>query len=432
MSHPIPLVQNLLTTIQSAATWSELDSARDVVCKDWRILHTTDQAVITAVGTAQRAKVAWSYLWGSLANAFEPTFAESAPTVENTLASIVVEAATNAAAIAPRRTRGPATTRRSQSATEITTATIAARAAGARLAGYSGQIVDPSKGAIGMVIAFGKAELEMDVVSGEYRQKMILWSDVTTALASAGLDADTLGNPVTEIAHLGQAVGILNHSGWIARRVKTLDGSVSWAIGLVDTNASSARLASREVTITLHNGQIAASDPASPQANLVIDDYYRRVAGTLIEASDLMTRMQTSFVRNFGAKNTDLGLYVPSWNQDRAMALVLALRPVAARKIYAYSHTDAASISEALLASLECDLSKLEIDTSKASTDLKKLAGAKLIERIERLKNEAVGLSKILADGSADALRARLQVCDDQVTAALDATSQRFANLELT
>jgi len=356
----------------------------------------------------------------------EPTPSGS---LTDTLATIATDSARMAAVPARRGNRAPI---RAQSAAQIALATRQARAAGQRLAGYDGRIVDPGQG-LGTVIAFGSAIVEYDPVSDRDRQALIRWADVESARTVLGLPAGAFGRAPGLPGILGDATGILNHGGYVARHVRTGGQyATAWKIGHFDSRLDSESLGKREALITLsHAGEIACNAPDHPGAAAVLADFDRRVAETLIPSDDLQRRVIACLESHFGARDTDLGLYVSPYHASKALDLIVAIRPIAGRKIRAWSHTDRESIADALCDSFAADLGRLESDVAKKADDLRKLAGASLIERCERLRAECEGLAAILGSDATASYRARIQACDAAITSALDATSQRFAMLDL-
>lgn len=401
----------------------------------WRSLHRDHQSQIRAAATAKRATFA-ALASDAISDALVADRASESPTTPSATSTDRPNGGTLDQPLpegTARRTATPVARRRNDQTPEaIRTAIQVARAAGARLAGYSGQVVDPG-GAIGTIVAFGAAHMERDPVSDRMRQVLVRWSNVEAALTGAGLPADLLGKPQGDIAQLGQATKILNHSGYIARNVRNLGRAKSaWIIGRVDLRIDSDTLGDRECMISLmSDGTLVLTDPTHAVALQVVAEYQNRMGATLIESSALRTKIEHALEMHYGARVTDLGLYVSPWHAGKALDLIVAIRPIAGRKIYAWSHTDKASISEALGDSFALDLAKLESDVASKSDDLKRIAGATLIERIERLKSECAGLTLVIGASLTEGYKARLDVADRAVNAALDSTSARFANLEL-
>ncbi len=348
-------------------------------------------------------------------------------TLTDTLATMVATPVLpNTPVRAPRTRRIGA----SQSADAIAKATAEARLAGQRLAGYDGRIVDPGTTGLGTILAFGYADKERDATSDRDRQVLIRWTSVEAALVSAGFSSDLLGKPVSDVAHLGQAVDILNHSGFIARAVRGNRGV--WKVGRLDTSLTSDSLGVRDCLITLDRttGNLILSNPTHGPALQVQREYQNRRESVLIESNDLMNRIKRTLSADFGARSTDLGFYVSPYHTDNAMRLIVALRPVAGRKIYAWSHTDRESIQDALCDSFSADLGRLEKAIEGKSGDLKKLAGASLVEWCERLKAELVGLATILGSDATEGYKLRLSVADELILGSLDLTAARFSMLD--
>lgn len=424
---PSTLVEDMIARINAATDAVTVDVTMIDVSR--ARLPQSDLARVTAAAIARRAALVSENQIEIVYDAPVTPVAVSATPVAPVAPvspdpSIVVP---NLAGMTGRRPRN----NRAQTAAAISAAVLKARSEGSRLAGYDGRVVDPGTGAIGTVIAFGYARPEYDPVSGRERQALIRWSTVEAALTSAGFEIDLLGSQVSRVAHLGQAVKIINHSGYIARAARSL-GRGAWIVGKLDTSLDSDTLGDRECLITLQkDGSLTLSDPTHAQACQIATEYQNRVSAVLVEATDLRNRIERTLTSTFGARSTDLGLYVSPYHTDNAMRLIVALRPVAGRKIYAWTHTDRESISEALCDSFSLDVARLERDLDKSSDDLKKLAGASLIERCETLKAELTGIARVLGDTSAEAYRTRLDACDAKITASLDATSQRFAMMDL-
>ncbi len=422
------LVDEVIATITACATMTQLDQ----VASDNRAQGSVFMAL--APSDKDLVRLAWRAKSAMLTMNAIPSgpvsLATGTATITGALTAVAAENAQIARTARTGRTgrRGPQV----QTAAQIAAATATARAAGQRLAGYNGQIVDPGKG-IGTVVVFGKATTEYDAIADRDRQALIQWSTVEAALVAAKFDADTLGEMVSMVAHLGQATKILNHSGYIARNVRNLGKArSSWIIGRVDTTVDSDTLGDRECRIDLaFDGSITLTDPDHHAANQVRAEYENRIANVLIESSDLRARIVKALVSDFGARDSDLGLYVSPYHTPRAMDLIVALRPVAARKIYASAYTDKASLSEALCDSFALDLGRLEREIATKTDGLKKNAGATLIERCERLRAECEGLAGILGSENVTGYKARIAACDAKITEGMDAASQRAANLEL-
>lgn len=429
---PLPVAYSLIgECLASVASCSTIES-----CNALTLAHTSTGSAFRALSESDKATVR-NALATRIATLTEARIAETlaTPIVQSTTINEALDrVAAEIPVAAPRARRSYV--RRDQTAAQITASVLDARKNGARLAGYDGQIVDPtgSKG-IGTVIAFGSADTEYDVIADRDRQIMISWSTVESSLASAGFDRDLLGEPVTKIAHLGQATKILNHSGYIARNVRNISRGVrsAWIIGKVDASLDGDTLGDRECLISLQtDGSLVLSNPTHVAALQVAREYDNRLASVLVESSDLRARMERTLRSDFGARKTDLGLYVSPYHTDRAMTLIVAMRPVCGRKIYAWSHTDAGSIAEALTDSFAADLGRLDREIATKSADLKRLAGASLIERIERLKVEISALGRVLGDSTVTAYKARIVAMELSVNDALDSTSARAANLEMT
>ncbi len=396
-------------------------SDQDAVRAAWAARRTAIRTVATVVAMVAPIEV-------SQASQIEigAPVAPVATTIEAALTAVAAETP----AVVARRTR---TVRASQSSAQaVATATRVARQAGSRLAGYDGRIVDPGQG-LGTIIAFGNAEQEMDLVSGRMRQKLVRWVDVVAALTSIGLPADTLGDPVTRVAHLGQASKILNHSGWLARNARNLGKfRSSWILGRVDLSIDSDTLGDRECRLDLQaDGTVTSTDPTHAAAIAVIREYDARVASTLIESSDLRARIERVLVNDYGARNTDLGLYCSPYHAARALDLIVALRPVSARRIHAWSHTDRESISDALCDSFAADLVRLETAVASKDGAIKVRGTSAVLEKCERLRAECDGLASILGTEAVEGYRVRLAALDAAIVEGMDGTSQRFANLEL-
>ncbi len=446
------LVTECVSAIGEATNLIALDSlgaTYKIAGSAFSALPTTDKdRVLLAWRAARAAIVAVSSL------AIEDAIVAGRATVETTapitnappvsVAEIAVPALTTIAAESTanaRLLRAPRTARaqtRSQSPEQIATATLVARASGQTLAGYDGQIVDPtSDRGIGSIVQFGKAPTEMDLVSGRMRQILVRWSSVVAALASIGLPADHLGDVVSAIAHLGQATKILNHSGFIARNARNLGKArSSWIVGRVDTSVDSDTLGARECRIDLMaDGSITLTNPDHPQAQQVVREFEARIASALIEASHLRARIVDTLTSVYGARDTDLGLYLSPYHTDRAVALLTVLRGVVARPgrrwIYVSARTSGdQALADALCESLVDSVGKLEAEIAD-SDSIKRIAGATLITRVERYRAECAALASVLGPEITNALRTRILACDDAITTALNATSLRAMNLEL-
>lgn len=443
MSNPIlptipalSLLDECARPILSATTAADLDviatSYRDSKTSPFRALCESDKVTIRDMWAKRGALVTLSAIWTGMWAGVGGPIPTPATTIAEDLQTIATSSA-RMAAVPTRRVTRQAPVRRDQTPEAIATATIAARAAGQRLAGYGGQVVDPADGrGLGTMVIFGKAYKERDLVSDRDRQALIRWSTVVGTLVVHGFAADLLGEAVSPVAALGQATKILNQSGYLARNARPGNGIVSaWIIGKIDTKIDSDTLGDRECMITLDKAGNVKCSSDLPAAAQVVREYRNRIDSILIEASDLRIRIEATLCGKFGARDTDLGLYISPYHTDAAMRLILALRPIAGRKIYASAYTDKGTLGEALCDSFVADLGKLETEIAKSSDDLKRRAGAALISQIERLKAEVAALGGILGDSAVAGYRARLDACDASVGAALDATASRFANLEL-
>jgi len=154
----------------------------------------------------------------------------------------------------------------------------------------------------------------------------------------------------------------------------------------------------------------------------VLADYDRRVAATLIPSDDLARRVVGCLRRHYSARDTDLGIFVPPFTSARAVDLVVALRPIAGRRIYASAYTDRATLGEALSDSMVADLAKLEADCAEGT-----IGAGTLLARCEKLRTEASGLGSVLGE-SYEAIRSRIAACDVLAVKGMD---ERAANLEL-
>jgi hypothetical protein len=414
------LVDECLQAIANANNRNALDQ----VASDNRTLGSVFSALAPNDKTIVR--MAWAARLATLTmNAIPSTpVAPVAPTttVEQSLASISANAASNAVA---RRGRpaGSRNTPRTLSPTEIATATRVARLAGARLAGYDGRIVEPGKG-IGTVITLGNSIREYDEVSDRNRQVLIPWSDVESVRVACNLPIGSFGRAPGLVGILGDATQILNHGGFVARRSKSGGKFASaWKIGYFDNRIDSDSLGRKEALITLtHGGEISCDMPDHPGAKAVLADYDRRVSATLIPSDDLARRIVNCLKGQFSARDTDLGIFVPPFASPGAVDLVVALRPIAGRRIYASAYTDRGTLGEALSDSLVNDLGKLETDCTEG-----KIGAPTLLARCEKLRVECSGLVSILGD-SYEGIKARILACDAQAVKGMDA---RAANLEL-
>lgn len=332
-------------------------------------------------------------------------------------------------------------------------ATIAAaRAAGAKLAGYDGQVTDPASTDIGSIVAFGRnAHTEKDPLTGKDRQMLIPWGDIEAIRVSLGLDPGAFGRAPGTVGMLGDATDILNHGGYVARRIKAaaipqypadpnnpdamMPVASAWKIGFFDNSATSDSLGKREATIWLRRVgsgenagyEIGCDDPEHSGASKVIADYERRVAGIMIPADKFLGRCEDAMRRVCGARMTDLGMYVSPTMADRAVDLCNALRPIMGRNVYCYAHTHKASLASALTDSLQRDLAALERDYAKPDYKW----GPAAITRVEKLKTAVNGLSGFFGPDVTAEYLDRLAKCDELAVKGLDSTSQRAQMIEL-
>lgn len=436
--HPIPMVARELRTIASATTLAGLDQISNAWNTDgsnFSVLGDVDQETLANAWVRRerliRLSVAWSAIWGSLALLDSVVVASPTPapnsSVENALANVAAEGERIARVLPNAPVR--AARIRPLSPEAVAESTLLARQNGARLAGYDGRVIDPGQG-IGTIIAFGNAIKELDPVSGQRRQRLIAWSAVEAVRAKLDLPEKAFGSSPGTIGMLGEATGVLNHGGYVARNVrKTVSGPTGWKIGHFDNRAESESMGKREVLISLDkDGAIVCDNPTHPGAAAVIADYQRRVDATLIPSDDLRTRIEACLVRHYGARNTDMGIYVAPHRAGGAVDLVVALRPIAGRKIRAWSHTDRESIADALIDSFSADVDRLERALANPETKV----GAGHVTQLERLRSEASGLSRVLGPSAVALFQARFVACDATIQVALDALSARAANLEMT
>lgn len=422
---PIPNVNAMASLFANAATLDEIESLANSQRTEYRKLHADDQRVVLSVGRARKAALAWGQIFGSLSTAIRnqqaDAISDALVQVETTSAPVVVAAP---APTTPVRMRAPMT-RREATPEQIAEATAQARAMGQRLAGYSGRVVDPGQG-LGTIIAFGYARTEYDPVAGRDRQALISWGAVEALRVSQGLPEKAFGRGPGSIGMLGAATQILNHGGYVARNVRAVQGvKTAWKIGHFDNRIDSDSMGRKEALIQItDDGQITCDDPTHPGARAVIADYERRLAGTMIASDDFQRRATTCLINHYGARSTELGLYVAPWHAARALDLVVAMRPMAGRNVYAWSHTDRESIADALVDSFKGDLVRLEGEIAKGG----KMAH---VARLERLKSECQGLATILGADALARYKASLEALDAVLTSALDSTSQRAAQLEM-
>ena len=438
--HPIPMVARELRTIASATTLAGLDQISNAWNTDgsnFSVLGDADQETLANAWVRRerlvRLVAVWTAIWGPLCTAmqdrpFLDRHHSAAPnsSVENAPANVAAEGERIARVLPTVSVRHTRISTLSPEA--VAESTLLARQNGARLAGYDGRVIDPGQG-IGTIIAFGNAVMEYDVVSDRYRQRLIPWSDVEAVRVRLGLPEKAFGRAPGSIGMLGEATGILNHGGYVARNIrKTASGGTAWKIGHFDKNENSESMGKREVLISLDKaGEIVCTNPDHPGAALVIADYQRRVNATRLPSDDLRTRIEPCLVLHYGARGTDIGIYVAPHRSGAAVDLVVALRPIAGRKIRAWSHTDRESIADALIDSFSADVDRLERTLGNPDTKV----GAGHVTQLERLKSEASGLARVLGTEAVTAFQARFVACDATIQVALDALSARAANLEM-
>lgn len=327
-------------------------------------------------------------------------------------------------------------------------AIAAARAAGAVLAGYDGQVIDPAadNGIATMIMLGRNAKGEIDPLTGRRRQALIPWANVEAVRIALKLPEKAFGRAPGSVGLLGDATQILNHGGYVARRIKasaipSFDDSSkmvpvrsAWKIGFFDNRADSNSLGKREATIALVKVgtdavELICDAPEHPGAAAVIADYNRRVGATMIPSDDLTRRVESAFRTVCGARSTDLGLYVAPAMAGRAVDIANAVRPILGRNIYASAYTDRGSVSAALTDSLANSIELLEREIERKATDGKLAVG--MVGKVETLKTECTGLAAFLGPDCLQDYRARLAACEDKIVAGLDGTSQRAGLLEL-
>lgn len=444
---PIPLVNRLLAEIWSATTTAGLwqiatkNAARG---SEFQTLVVQDQHTVRQAFRHKRLTVTWREIWSGVTRAMAladrpieigdsspvvprgwdriegntPTAPATAPTTAPVdLASLQASTDLTARTMPTNPARG----RRARNAQEIAEATALARANGAKLAGYDGQAIEPATGSIGTIVAFGYAQTEYDVVSGRDRQILISWGTIEAIRVKHDLPEGAFGRSPGNVGMLGAATQILNHGGYVARSC----GRGKWKVGHFDNRLDSESLGRKEALIQLDkDGRIQCDNPDHPGARSVIADYERRVAGTMVASDVVKTRIEDCLRRHYGARSTELGLYVSPSNAARAVDLVVSLRPVAGRRIYAYAHTDAASISDALTDSLAADLARLESDVAKGCS-------VPLVARLERLRTECNALTSLLGSDVTERYKARLNACDATLVKGLSEGSQRAMMLDM-
>jgi len=433
------LLSECLALVNACQTMADCDRVSNdfrAIGSVYSALAPSDRAVVKLAGQTRRMVITMNSIPGPVAPVAPVQIARTvdASTLTGALTNVANEGAANVAARAARTRRGGSQTR-SQSADAIATATAMARIAGATQAGYNGRVVDPTLASgVGTIVAFGKVRTVIDSISGKSRQSLIEWASVESVRVTLGLPEKAFGRAPGLVGLLGKATQILNHGGFVARNAPTAGKYASaWKIGFFDNDLASDSLGAKEALITLsHDGVIECDAPDHEGARMVLADFNRRVRDTLIASDDLQTRVMACLVNHYGARDTDLGIYVQPFNAARALDLVVALRPIMGRGIYAWSHMDTESIGSALTESFTADLARLEKDCEAKSGDLKRIAGASLIERIERMRSECNGLATLLGADTVSAFLARIAACDALVVTALDNTSQRAMMLELT
>lgn len=424
------LLDECLARIAAAQSGEDLDALRNEWAgRTWNSFTPGSQEAILAAGKGKRAALADAIsdrLIGTVSTETPPSANAVAEAITIVQDLNVIAAASVAAPARRGRPVGSRNVPRAMTQAEISAAILTARANGAKLAGYDGQVVAPGeKGGIGTVITLGGSIAEYDAVSDRNRQVLIPWSDVENVRTVCGLPVGAFGRAPGLVGILGDATQILNHGGFVARKSKSGGKYASaWKIGYFDNRIDSDSLGRKEALITLaHDGTIACDSPDHPGAALVLADYDRRVAATLIPSDDLARRVAACLRNYYSARHTDLGIFVPPFASPRAVDLVVALRPIAGRRIYASAYTDRATMGEALTDSLMADLAKLETDCTEG-----KIGAGTLLARGERLRVEASGLGSILGDAY-EGIKARLMACDAMAVSKMD---ERAANLELT
>jgi len=249
--HPVPLVAECLSHIRVCQSAAALDSVIESLADVFDILTSEDCAVMTRAAEQKRAM---------LTPVTNSTTESTLPVAGETIGQIAATA--NAETIAARRAARCGASAASQSSTAIQAAITASRSAVSALL-HEGKAfsVDPEKGNFGVVIAFGKRTAEVDPVTMRDRQALIVWSDLIAALSGAGLDSKLLGNAPSDRRHFGDAVGIVNQSGYVARSVKTPVGcEAQWIVGAINADSADTSLGQKELVLTLHtDGRVEAS-----------------------------------------------------------------------------------------------------------------------------------------------------------------------------
>ncbi len=424
VSSPIPMVARMLAAIANANTTAALDATWDQFRDDFALLAQADKETVISVGSQRRA-----YLQSEVT----PTVVaeSSGPVVlADPIGDRLNESAAETQARRAARRVNPAT----QSADAMRAAVVASRqSVTALLDSGKALAVDPASGNYGIVVSFGRRKAEVDPVTMRDRQALVRWSDVIAALKSCGLNEDILGKHASMRRHLLEATQIANHSGLIARAVSPLAGELSrWVLGAIDTDVNSTSLGDKDSTIALWNDGSLFVTGDTDTTRAIERDFARRVDEDRISSTHLREKLERALINEFGARDCDFGLYVAPKNAAKVKTFVDAFRPIAGRNIYVITVGDAESVKDALAVGFEADIEKLESDLESKRGDLRKGAGAGMIERIETLAQSAAGLAVLLGESVAQAYQARLRALDSVVQSELDATASRFANLELT
>lgn len=413
---PVPMVDRWIVEILGTTSNEALDAVKARMKGDYNLMAQVDKDFVVSVGNAQRAKF----------TSIVAPVSSSLPVVGETIGSIVANA--NEETIAARRRM------RAQSAAQIQTAITASRSAMTALF-RDGQAfaLDPASGNLGVVIHYGKRIASVDPVTKRDRQALIRWADVESALSAIGEDLDLLGESCSCKRHLGEAVKVINNQGRIARAGERLDGTKAiWVIGSIDTDSTNTSMGQKDTVITLDKNNVVSCSNDSEESQIVLADYYRRVNEDRISATEFLRRVDMALA-SMGARDCDFGLYAAPGIAPRATRLLRAVEGIAGRRFYVMGVASDATeeLAKALSQGFTDDLVKLENDVEAKISDMRKLSGATFIERLEGLRQAASGLGAILGASFTAAYTERLATLDAKICASLDATAQRFANLEL-
>lgn len=153
-------------------------------------------------------------------------------------------------------------------------------------------------------------------------------SAIVEKLTAAGLPLDWAPSAKSADAHLGKAVGDLNHAGYVARKAAApkrgeRNWRVRWTVFRVEGNRSDLI----EIELPTDTDELRVyldpdrRDEAEPIARKISERYAELRGGEIFQAGDVTSWLSRALVGRCGATGYALGYYVPGAGRELASRL---------------------------------------------------------------------------------------------------------------